>query len=191
MNNKQGFTIIEMTVVVLIATIVLIIIGSMFVAQWQLYRSQSAISEIQNQNRIAQNIISKTIQISTGIVASSTINSESYYSDIDTIILQVPSVDSSQNIITGSYDYIVFEQDSTDPTKLISNTEASLLSARTSEKKTIAQFVSSLNFEYNESIITNSTVVGILITTQKIVEGLPSSNTRQSQSFKAVELKNK
>ncbi|NQU83981.1 MAG: prepilin-type N-terminal cleavage/methylation domain-containing protein [Parcubacteria group bacterium] len=187
MTKQKGFTILEMTIVVLISSIALFIVSTLFIAQLQLYRSESLFSEVREQNLLTQNIITRTIEESFNVVVNATINSEDYDSDADTIILQLPSIDADQNTIAGSYDYMAFERDGTDPTKIISNTEIDLASTRPAGKKTITQFVNSLNFGYNDAIGGNIDLVEITIITQKEV----GEFSRESKTFKAVKLKNK
>lgn len=183
---NRGFTIIEITIVIVITAIVLVMVGAMLVSQWQLYGSESALAEVKAQNIIAQKIIISTIEEGINVVASSTINGVNYVSDGDTIVLKLPSIDSNQNIIFGSFDYAAFDLDAVN-SKIISNVEKSPLSARADGQKTIAQFVNNLNFGYNDIVWTSVNKIEITLVTTKQEGGV----VRESRSFKAVKLKNK
>ncbi|MEA3272518.1 MAG: prepilin-type N-terminal cleavage/methylation domain-containing protein [Patescibacteria group bacterium] len=183
----KGFTIIEITIVIAIAAIAMLTVGSLFITQWQLYRSESAIAEIKAQNMLAQKTITSAIEESFNVMSSSTINNVSYVSDENTIVLKLPAIDSNQDIIPDNFDYVAFERDGTNPTLLISDTETDATSIRPSGKKTIAQFVSTLNFGYNDSVWNNVSLVEITNITQKQAGDV----LRESKTFKAVKLKNK
>lgn len=184
---SRGFTIIEITIVITLAALTLIIASTLFITEWQILGSETAKSELRSQNIAAQTEIARAVEESFEIVNSKIINSGSYASDSDTIILKLPSVDSDQDVIPETFDYEVFERDAADPAKLISDTEINVQSSRPSGKRTVAGFVGTLNFRYNNNVWSDVDFVEINIMNEENING----GLKNYKTFAAVKLKNK
>jgi prepilin-type N-terminal cleavage/methylation domain-containing protein len=183
---RRGFTLLEIIIVLTIALVCFLIILGMYISQSQLYASESDISELQTVGSITQETIAGTIEQGMEIMESRTINSVAYASDSNTIIIKLPAYNASKQIITGVYDYIAFNFDA-ENSKIISDTETGTGSARIAGQKTIANFVSALNFRYNDNIWTNVSEVEITLAVKKETGGAE----REEQTFKTVQMKNK
>lgn len=183
---RSGFTLLEIIIVLSIAIVCFLIILGMYISQSRLYTSESNISELQTINSIAQKTIASAIEQGLEITESRTINGTAYASDSDTIIIKLPAYNSGKQIINGIYDYIAFNFDAAN-SKIISDTETGIGSARISGEKTVANFVGALNFRYNSNIWTNVSEVEMTFATKKEIGGIE----REEQTFKTILLKNK
>jgi prepilin-type N-terminal cleavage/methylation domain-containing protein len=183
---RRGFTLLEIIIVLAIALVCFLVILGMYISQSQLFTNESNIAELQTINSIAQETLSGTIEQGMEIIESRTINGTAYASDSDTIIIKLPAYNASKTIINGIYDYIAFNFDTVN-SKIISNTETGTGSARISGEKTVANFVSALNFRYNSNVWTSVNEVEMTLATKKEIGGAE----REEQTFKTIQLKNK
>lgn len=183
---RRGFTMLEIIIVLSIALICFLIILGMYISQSRLYASESNISELQTINSIIQETVSRNIEQGIEIIESKIINGTIYISDSNTMIVKLPAIDASKQIIAGVYDYVAFDFDSAN-SKITSNTETGSGSARPTGEKTVANFVGTLNFRYNNNVWANINTIEMTIATKKEIGGVE----REEQTFKTIQLKNK
>ncbi len=109
--NKSGYTIVEVLISMLIATIVGgLMLVVMVNSSGLFYKESSKVEEGLNINA-ALTSINNNIKDASAVAVSFTNGSQTFSSGVNQLVLKVPSVDSSGNIIASTFDYFVFYQD--------------------------------------------------------------------------------
>lgn len=126
----SGFTLAEIVVVIALMVILMIVGTGIYLSSGRFFRSSSGEILSVNATRNAADHVAEFARAATGAVASHTYNSVVYTAGSTIMIFKVPSVDSSRNIIGGSYDYVVFGRDPGNQSRLILITDAAPGSAR-------------------------------------------------------------
>lgn len=144
----KGFTLME----VLITTAVSVIVGVLLLviivnSAGVYYKQSSKFQEGTNTNDI-QTIIGENIKSSSAIVVSYTSGDTTYTSGVTQLVLKVPSVDSSDNIISNTFDYFVYFLDIN---KLRFKTFPDAGSFRKAQDQIFSTLVDSLTFQYFNS----------------------------------------
>jgi len=180
-NKNKGISLIETVVTTAIFVVASIIIGSLFVSNSQLYRVQTTVTDI----KIYKTNFSKNFknigESASEIVSSWTINGLPYTTSSSTIVFKSPSLDVDNNIISNTYDYVVFYKNGD---SVFIDTEADALSKRISIKKLLAKEVEGLRFVYNNSDPTQASTATAIINFQ-------NSDANRSPLTEIVQLKNK
>jgi len=160
-------TLADSLITIFILTLVIGTLMGVYFTYNNVIKVQIAYNELNANSTIALNKISKNVRQASSVVDATTINSTNYSTDHDTLILELPSIDSDQKIISNSYDYLVYFIDPADSTKLKSDIEPSVGSSRSSGEGLISEFVESITFNYNETdYLSINEVETVLVTTQ-------------------------
>ena len=144
--KERGFTLIEIVVVIFLAMIVLLALFTLFDRHGDLYNYQQALMRASGSNRTAFNEINKYVLQSYRVLASQEVNSTFYASDINTMVLQIPAVNNSGDIIANTYDYAVFDLDGAELKQIV---QANAASSRLSLDRQLSDNVTSLVFSYD------------------------------------------
>jgi len=105
------------------------------------------------------------------VVASRTVNGTAYVSGADALILQLPSLDASYNVIDGSFDYMVFARDGAASTTIFSDTEPAVGSIRPAAKRSMTTYNQTMIFRYNASDVTKANRVSVYLVNSQTVKG--------------------
>jgi len=111
----------------------------------------------------ALNAISTASLSADQVLASHVFSSGTISSGTTALALELPTIDTSGNIVAGKHDYIGYYLTGTD---LYQRIEADATSARTSSTKRVAALVSALSFTYDNADFTKVTNVTADIITQ-------------------------
>src|SRR5579872_5427522 len=144
-DHSSGFTLIELiiaiSITVVAGSLLIVILGqnnNIFLQQ------ESTINEGMSANN-ASLVISDAIKQAAAIAASSPTNPV-YTTNINTIVLQLPSIDGSGNIISNSFDYIVIAPDNSKPAILRYQVFPTSPSVRASANRVLLTNLASLRF---------------------------------------------
>lgn len=168
-QSTEGMTLIETMVVIGIMGILFVLVSQIFLINQNLVALALGRADNDNGAIFAIRRMGELTRGATAVMASQTINSISYTSSSTVLVLKLPSIDSSNNIIASTYDYIAVYRDATDTTKIFTDTQKSGSSVRVNGKKLLTAYNSTMSFSYNNSTIASATRVSVfLINTQTI-----------------------
>ena len=94
------------------------------------------------------------------------------------LVVGIPSIDNSGNIITNTYDYAAFYVTGTNMYRVL---EANASSRRTSDTKQLSATINSLTFGYDAATAASSTIITVDVQTQATVKGETLSDHRHEQ----------
>ncbi len=161
--KQKGFTLIETLVVIAIFAALSIVIAEMYVWQNRVYKVQFSQLIVMNDARSALDDIDNYVR-SANLVLSTY---STYVTDVDTLILQVQSFNTSNQLIPGVYDTVVYYKTGN---ALFRQVFPDAASNRPAQTKQLAANASNLVFTYNNvdfSQVTDiSTTITVLDTNQ-------------------------
>jgi type II secretory pathway pseudopilin PulG len=170
-NDQRGMTLAETLSAIGIMTIVLLIVTQIFIINYDVAIKQTSRIDNDVGAVFAVRRISDAARGATAVVASRTINGTAYTTGTDTLILRIPSLDSSSNIIADTYDYIAFYRDAASPTKVFTDTETGSGSARLGGKRLMTAYNQIMAFRYNNATLSSADRVSVYLVNKQTVKG--------------------
>ncbi len=192
-GSQKGYTLSEVLISV---TIGIILLGALLMIQLlgrNTFDLSMAFVDVNGKAKTAMDWMRKDIHWANQLVASKTIDAQEYTTGDDELIMEMPAINPSGDVLDGVSDYIVYYLDSTDPKILKRSLDAAPLSSRSNETRIIANNVGALNFSSSgvglSSVadVTAVTKVEIFLSTQ----GSSGLQTLTEQFNTDVELRNK
>jgi Tfp pilus assembly protein PilW len=171
-RQRRGFTLIELQMSLFISIITLVTAMSLYIAYWRIFVIGNTLLDVYANSRISMALISRDIRMAAQVVASN-----SPYTTTDhCIVLKVPAVDSTGNVIASAYDYITYMLVGSDLYRIVQN---NVLSSRSAENRAVARFCSSLNFSSGGVALSG---IGNLSTINTVAVHLPLNEQTLSLS---------
>jgi hypothetical protein len=164
LNRSTGFTLMETILVVFATAVILLAILNLFDRHGVLYSFQQAGITVTADSRRTLNDLQYLVVQSNRVLSSRTIGGTNYSSDSDTLVLQIPSIDSSRNIISSTWDYAAIYISNG---KLYRVLEGNAGSARLSGDRILAESLQSMTFTYDNADFTLVRRVDVDIQTQQ------------------------
>ena len=192
-TDKKGITIIELLVASAISLLAFAVLFYIAFTIQDNIGITSGILGISEKGRFAINRISKDVRESKSVIFSYA----AYSTSDNVIILQVPSIDGSGDMIDpdNDFDIIIYTLDSTDPEKLLRIIDAneSAGSSRVDTSETVTENIDTLLFSSQGtglfSIADKASIktITIKIITKTTLPGLD----RQNETITSASLRNK
>lgn len=168
MRTSKGFTLLEILIVIGLFVVMMIALYSFFVSSNSTYVYQSAYI---NTSGTASEIVTEVAEAALparAVVISHVFSVGSLSSDTDTLVLELPSVDESGAIITGSYDYIAFYMDGEYVYRV---TDGDPSSARNDGTKTLTAVAKSMSFSYDHETFADVASFIVDVETESSMKG--------------------
>jgi prepilin-type N-terminal cleavage/methylation domain-containing protein len=156
MRNQKGFTLIETIVAIGIATIILAGLLEMFINFNKIYNGQQGTARVTGSSAAIANALQTAVSQAVQVEASTTISGTTYTTDTDTLVLKLPSVNSTGSMVTAKYDYAVFYVTGTSMYEKISVDAAS---SRPAITKLLSDTINQTSFTYDNGDVTLATKV--------------------------------
>lgn len=174
----KAFTLIETIIVAAIGASMMVTLGFLiFNFNTTTAYQQAAAQSSGSASTLTREIESLTLP-ADAVLQSHTFASALYTSTTTSLVLEIPSIDSSGNTLTNTYDYAAFYILGTNVYRLL---EASPLSKRASGTKQLSSTVSAMIFSYNDADFTKVSVVTIDVQTRARVKQSVLSDHRHEQ----------
>ena len=153
---KRGFTLVETLIVISISTLAFIALINLFLLFNSVYGYQQASMATAGSAGTAMNAFEASILPADQVLASHSFSGTTYSSATTTLVLELPAIDNSGNIIPDVKDYIAFYPSSTTLYRLI---QAGAGSVRISGLTQLSTTLYSLVFTYDNNDFTKITNV--------------------------------
>jgi len=174
-NFKSGFTLIEVVIVIGLVSVCSIILSQLFIGQNRLYNSETAELDITGDARTALDDIDSYVRQSNRALSSFS----TYTAGSQVLILQIQSINSSNQLIAGTFDNVVYYLSGSG---LFRQVFPNVASSRSAITKKLASGVNSLTFTYNNADYSLVTEVQVDTTVQENVSGQTRSITLSSKA---------
>ncbi len=186
-NDTNGVSLMETIVVIGIMSVLLLIVAQIFALNYDIYAKQTARLDADTGAVFAARNISDLTRGASKVMASHTINSTLYTTSNVELVLRVPSLDASGDIIDATFDYIAIYRDATETSKIFADTEIGAGSTRINGAKLITAYNGTAEFRYNAPDVTDTTRVGVFIINSQTVRG----SSFRSKAWTSLFLRNK
>jgi type II secretory pathway pseudopilin PulG len=145
-SKNQGFSFAEALIALSILIFILLAILFIYMNFSRVYSFQQATIRTAESIRTAANEMQSTVLQADKVVESHSFSGNSYSTDADTLVLEIPAVDGSGNILSGEYDYAVFFASGAN---LYKRVDANAASSRQSGTKQLSDSIYSVAFTYD------------------------------------------
>ena len=175
--QASGFTLIEVIIVVFLVGVLSLVVSKLLMGQDKIYHTQSMELGVTGDARVALDDIDSFVRMADMLVSSQ----EGFTLGPQTLILQIPSINASSQIIPATFDYVVYRLNGANLDRILT---PNALSSRTSGTKRLASRIVSLVFSYdngNPSLVKNVTTN---LTTQESYAGVPTKSITISSKSK-------
>ncbi len=163
-TRQRAFTLIETTIVIAFSISMMAALGLLIYD----FDKISTYDRTSAQSSGSANAAIREIELfafpANAVLQTHTFSSATYTSTSTSLVLEIPSVDSSGNIISGTHDYAAFYVVGT--TTMYRLLEANAASKRVSGTKRLSSSINTLTFTYNDSNFTNVHTVTVDLQTQ-------------------------
>jgi len=182
MNLKKwtsAFTLVELLVAMGVATMIGSVIIAAFITGQRSFISGTNFLEIHGDVRVAMDWMVRDIKWASQTLTSVTISTSTYFTGANELVLSVPSIDGSNDIITATFDTVVYTVTGTDLVRIV---EPDVTSSRPADNKIIANNVNNIQFAVaadNIGIVLNvrKTVLGGRVLDETLATNVSLRNT--------------
>ncbi len=180
MKKQQGFTIMELVVVIALCSVLLLGLLALFDWHSKVFTLEQADVRATGSVRSVMNNMTKYVAQGITLESSRTISGTTYTTDADTVIVKIPSVDSSGNVIASTYDYVAYNLSNGSVTQVI---EAGSGTVRTAGSKLLAENVQSFSLTYDNATAALATYVVVDIQTRVTTKGTSAATARSTDTI--------
>lgn len=177
--NTRGFTLVETVVIVAMYIVILVALANLFATFSRLYRLQQSLIGTSQAAGASIAAIQAAVQPAGQVLASHAFSTGTRASGATTLVLELPAVDASGQVILGSSDYVAFFASSTSLYRL---SEPAAGSARLPGTRLLTPFLGSISFSYDNADFTKVTRVTVDLVASTTVNGTPMS-THRDETF--------
>ncbi|MFA5942349.1 MAG: hypothetical protein WC798_01615 [Candidatus Paceibacterota bacterium] len=174
----RGFSLVETVIVVALSVVMLLTLGFLVYSFNESVSYQQAIAQSSGSADMLMREAGSLVLPADAVLQTHTFSSSTHTSSSTTLVIEIPSIDSSGMVIANTYDYATFYTEGPDAYRLL---EANTLSRRVSGTKLLSSTVSALTFSYDAADFTQVDTVTIDLQTQAQVKQHPLSDHRQEQ----------
>ena len=178
--NNRGITLIETMIGLAISALLVVILSYCLVIVLRLNEAQKTVSALTSSTDRGIYRISSSIQQSSQILSDAVISGTTHTTSSSALVLKIPTVNSSGQIISGSYDTVVYRRNPSDLSELQEITDAEVGSARFDGTHLIARFVTNLLFRYNNSDYSSASTATVFLKTGTTVRGVLKESANQT-----------
>jgi len=178
--NNRGITLIETMIGLAISALLVVILSYCLVIVLRLNEAQKTVSALTSSTDRGIYRISSNIQQSSQILSDAVISGTTHTTSSSALVLKIPTVNSSGQIISGSYDTVVYRRNPSDLSELQEITDAETGSARFDGTHLIARFVTNLLFRYNNSNYSLASTATVFLKTGTTVRGVLKESANQT-----------
>ncbi len=144
--HQRGFSLIEMVIVIFLFSIILVALFTLYDRHSTIYNYEQGMVKTAGGGRTALNEITSFGQQAHHVMAAQVVNGVNYASGANTLVLQLPSANSSGSIIVGAWDYVAFYVSGT---KLWETVQADPASFRKTGNKLLTDSLQGITFTYD------------------------------------------
>lgn len=150
-------------VVIGISALMLLALMQVLLGYTGTYRARQATVDTASSASAIVSAVENAALQATRILSSYTYGGATYTSGTSTLVLELPAVDSSGNVLSATYDHEIFFASSSNAIRVIATDPSS---ARTAGTKYLSATLQSLTFTYNAIDLTTATSVTVDVQTR-------------------------
>lgn len=109
-SRESGFTLVEMLVGIALVALLSVVLSAIIITSQRSAAVEKTRSDLTTGNRRLFDDTSRNVKLASTVLASATLLGTAYTTGAETLVLQLPAIDASQNLVTGVSDLIVFRK---------------------------------------------------------------------------------
>lgn len=182
-KETRGFTLLEVVIVLAMFVVMMSLLITFFIKyNTSFLFDRAVVMTGSSAGIVMQEVVTSTLQ-SDQVLYSHVFSGTAYITGTSTLVLELPAVDASGNVISNTYDYIAIYTSGSTVYRIIS---ADASSSRRSGTKILSTTLQSLTFTYNSTDVTQISSVTADVQTSSSVKGVPA----QAHLTELVRLRN-
>jgi hypothetical protein len=166
---NRAFTLTETFITIALSVVIMLALVNLYLNFNTLYLYQQTYVATTNAAGNALKALNAAVLPADLVIASHTFSGTTITTGTSTLVLELPSINASGDIIAGAHDYIGFATTSSS-TDLYQRTDANAASTRTSGVRRVATLVDSLFLGYDTSSATAATRISATTTTKLVTK---------------------
>lgn len=170
-RDQRGQTLMEALTVVGVMAIIMMMVAQIFSVSYDVFIKFSARSDNETSAVLAARFLSDITRGADSVLTSRTINGTAYTTSSTVLVLRMPTIDASNNVVPGTFDYVAFYRDGTETTKIFYDMDAATGSQRVDGKHLVTAFNQALYFRYNHSDVTRANRVQVYLVNYQTKRG--------------------
>lgn len=171
--SRKGFTTLELVMglgLFVILSTGFLALANLYSSYSQLLPQSSLAAQVRRLHQLTIEDMKKETRQAESILANYTVDSTTYTTGTTTLVLRLRSIDTSNNIISGIFDHLIYSTNtSTPPIKLSKRVVSGAGSRRGSANLILNEAVRSIIFTYNTSTPSLATKVQLFLETSKTI----------------------
>ncbi len=167
--KKLGFTVVEILVVVAIFVLIITVFFDLFYNYGQVFRTESARVDIAGSARDAMQSLNTYALQADKILSSRMIATTTYSSGPTAVVFELPAVDSSGEIVSGVFDYVVFYLSGKN---FYQRTEANSASNRASGLRWLGGNIAAITLTYDSVDLTQAISIDVDVQTEALIKDI-------------------
>ncbi len=182
---KSGFSLAEILIAISISSIIMLILGYVFVSYFKLFNNVKSLVEVSSSNKLILDELISQIREGESIVSSCP-GCGSYVTGPGTLILQLWPLDTNNvpfEPTSTNYDYVIYSLDPAQNTNLVKIIVPDATSTRSASTKIMASDILNLAFAYNNADPTQANEITVNVQNSLKITGRTQTT---SQQIKAV-----
>lgn len=183
-NFQKGFTLAEVLVVTGLVAILIALGGGIFLANNKFYENQTGEVININVTREAADRINEYARVGIRFMSSYTYDSLVYNTGSETLILEIPTIDSQGDIISNVFDYVIVSKDPVNASRLILIVDPHASSARLPRFHELTSALTGIVFTYDNSDLALARKVDYVINVKQAGRYPASEELRGSASLR-------
>ena len=157
-KKNNGFTLIETLVVLFFACILLVVFFNLYDWHGRVYYYQEALIRVSTSNRQALLNMQNYVAQSNRVLVSASVNGTTYTTSANVLVLQIPSIDSTGNIVANKWDKVAFYGSGTN---FYLQLQPDATSSRQKINKILSDTLASVSFTYNPTDVTQANKISV------------------------------
>lgn len=177
-TTQRAFTLLETMIVIALASAMMVTLGFLIYHFGRSVAYQQTLSRSSDSASALMREIGSLVLPANAVRETHVFSGGTYTSASTSLVLEIPSIDSSGNVIAGTYDYAAFYVAGTHAYRLL---QANASSKRTSGTKLLSSTVYALTFSYNDTDFTKVSSTTVDIQTRAYAKQDTLSDHRREQ----------
>jgi len=147
-KSGAGFTLIELMLVLFFTGILITVVFSLYDWHNKIYYYQQGLVQTSASSRTAVTTMQTYVAQANQVLASASVSGTTYTTSANTLVLQLPAIDSSNNIVSGKWDEAAFYPSGSN---FYFRLEPDAASSRRQTYKLLSDSLSSISLTYDNA----------------------------------------
>lgn len=159
----HGVTLMEGLTVIGVMAVILVMVSEIFTVSYDVFIKQSARAENETGAVLAARAIAEAARGADAIEPSYVINGTTYTTSANVLVLKLPTLDASNNLVPASHDYMAIYRHSAQTTKIFMDIDAAAGSKRIDGEKLLTANNTIMQFRYNDPDVASANRVQVYL----------------------------